>query len=112
MKLKRGVKIQGLDPRMRVALVIAGQVYRKYGKELVVTSALDGSHTAGSLHWFGQAVDLRIRFWPRKTATKVRDEIEKRLYKVSGLFDVILESDHIHLELDDLEVGRQWLLVK
>ena len=40
---------------------IADQVYEAHGEnELVVTSGTEGTHSPGSLHYVGLAVDLRL----------------------------------------------------
>ena len=99
MKIKDGVIMQGLKLPMRLALIEANQVYSDYGKELVITSALDGAHSAGSYHYFGYAIDLRTRFfssWREKldVAQKIRD----RLNAKSDKFTVVLEDTHIHMQ--------------
>lgn len=90
MRIKNNaVNLQGLRPEMVIGLMVANGVYIAHGKDMVITSALDGKHYAGC------AVDLRTNYFTKSTAIKVRDEIKERL----GIdFDVILESDHLHIE--------------
>jgi hypothetical protein len=95
MKLKAGVKVTGLAPEMALALQIAAGVYRRFGHELVVTSLLDGRHSATSLHYVGHAADLRIRDIPAAIHQDIVRELKASL---TTDYDVVLESDHIHLE--------------
>lgn len=96
MRLKDNtVKLHGIRPELLFALQVAAEVYKVYGQELVITSCNDSKHAPTSLHYAGCAVDLRTNYFTKATAIKVRDEIKERL----GIdFDVILESDHLHIE--------------
>jgi hypothetical protein len=96
MRIKdNAVNLQGLRPEMIIGLMVANGVYIAHGKDMVITCALDGKHSVTSLHYAGCAVDIRTNYFTKATAIKVRDEIKERL----GIdFDVILESDHLHIE--------------
>jgi len=96
MKLKPGVNLQDVSWRMFYAAVIAEGVYRKYGAELVITSANDGKHGDKTLHHKGLALDLRT--WNLGgREMQVSAELQKAL---GDEYDVVLESDHIHCEYD------------
>ena len=99
MQLKDGVILYGLDIRMRPALIQAEKIYVKYGRieGSTITSALDGVHSAGSLHYFGRAIDTRTYYFDDETIDKVVFELKNKL---GTDFDVIKEKDHIHLEYD------------
>lgn len=97
MELKAGVQLANLSPQIVLALTMADQAYRAIGVSMVVTSISDGKHSAGSLHYSGQAADLRTRTVPVKQRQALRDTIART---VGSEFDVVLESDHIHLEFD------------
>ena len=89
------VKVAHLSSGILFGLQVADQVYTKFGYETVITSGNDGGHGYTSLHYNNDAVDLRTRHMKTGDPEKVRDEIDSRL----GLdWDVILESDHLHLE--------------
>jgi len=89
------VKIHGIRPELVFALNVANDIYAKHGQELVITSLNDGKHSSTSLHYSGCAADLRINYFNKTLAKTVRLDIDKRL----GIdYDVILESDHIHIE--------------
>lgn len=95
MKLKRGVKVQGVRSELLLALSIADGIWRDHGRELVVTSLLDSKHSMTSLHYTGCAADLRTRYFDAPTRQKVSDALGNALTRD---YDVIVEKDHIHLE--------------
>jgi len=95
MWLKDGVELHGLHPAMVLALGVANQVYAARGVDLTITSALDGKHGRASLHYVGQAADIRTRNLPPGVAERAAKEIKERL---GNEFDVIVEKDHIHIE--------------
>jgi hypothetical protein len=61
----------------------------------MITACVDGKHMAGSLHFSGQAVDLRTRDVPAGDMQKLLARIREC---VGGDYDVILEIDHLHVE--------------
>lgn len=94
MKIKNdSILVQGIRPELVLALQIVNDVYKSFNKELVITSIYDGDHSDTSLHYTGCAVDLRI--YADLDNEKLRTEIE-RVLNID--YDVILESNHIHLE--------------
>jgi len=66
-------------------------------KNLVITSARDGQHMKGSKHYTGDAVDLRTR---DLTKQEQKDLWQNLVNYLGPKFDVVLESDHIHVEFD------------
>jgi len=94
LKLKRGVSLRGLQPPMVIALLTAHGIWSRRGhSELTVTSATDGQHMAGSLHYVGLGIDLRYPS-PSSGPRLVSD-----LYDALGEeFDVIDAGTHIHVE--------------
>lgn len=95
MRLKHSVKVRGMSVEILLAFVIANSVYGKHGVECVETSGDDSVHSNTSLHYAGNAIDLRTRDLPPHSKQTVRDEIKDRL---TVDYDVVLESDHIHIE--------------
>jgi len=96
VKLKDGVSLVGVQWQMFKAAIIAEAVYREYGTELVITSANDGKHKEGSLHYKGLALDLRT--W---TLNGREVMVHAKLQRALGdQYDVVLEKDHIHVEWD------------
>ena len=95
MKIKEGASIQGLNIRMRPVLIAADKLWKKFNEELVVTCGLDGNHSAGSLHYYGLAVDLRINYF---TENQMRSAANELRVILGNSFDVVLHSTHIHVE--------------
>jgi hypothetical protein len=93
--LKPGVRVAGLRPEILLGVIAAERVFEEAGVDLVVTACIDGKHSAGSLHYAGQAVDLRTC----DVAADVRPKLVARMSECLGEdYDVVLEADHIHLE--------------
>lgn len=114
MTLKPGVKLKGLQPQALVGLTIAEGVFRNYGLEMVVTSVNDSRHSLRSLHYKGQAFDLRLPTRCEKIGhtAPFYDDLDERVWRdikeaCGAEFDVILETHqmnrfqhHIHVEYD------------
>jgi len=98
MKIKEGASIAGLDIKMRIALITADKLWKEYGQELVITSGLDGVHSAGSLHYYGLALDLRTNYFANADKADIADDMRSRLRPLG--FDVALEKTHLHVEYD------------
>ncbi len=94
MRLKDDtVSITGMTPGLLFGLMVADGIYRAHGAELIITSVNDAKHSQTSLHYSGNAADLRS--WDLDNPHGVASEIKQAL----GVdFDVIKETDHIHLE--------------
>lgn len=98
MILKPGVKTRGLQPEMLLGLVIIDGVWTRMAiGPVVVTSITDGKHGENSLHYKGQAVDIRIRDYLTETLGAVVNMCKESL---GSDYDVVLEKDHIHVEYD------------
>ncbi len=92
MMILEGVAIAGIRPELLLALCIADKIYDQLGHELVITSALDGEHMRGSLHYVGAAADLRRPSDDVELITvRLRDALGEN-------YDVVLETLHIHIE--------------
>jgi protein-tyrosine-phosphatase len=95
MMLKAGVRVKGIQTEILLAAMIADTICQKHGVEFVITSAGDGVHSINSLHYKGQAIDIRSR------DMKSPELIAKELAEALGdEYDVVLEKDHIHVEFD------------
>jgi hypothetical protein len=96
IKLKEGVTMQGLKPVMRPVLIVVKQLMDNYEVYTMVTSATDGEHSAGSLHYYGYALDFRTRHLePNQRASllaQLNAIFEDNHYKC------ILHDTHLHIE--------------
>lgn len=95
MLLKMGVDISRLSDPMRRGLNAIEAAHQAHGLEAIVTSTYEGTHSPGSLHYVNRAVDLRLP--PAAVRERVVLELRKQL---GPAFDVVLESNHIHVEHD------------
>ena len=93
--IKNGVDLRGLSPQMAIAYTIACKCYGQY--DCVITSANDSKHGPNSLHYKGQALDLRTRHLNGQGLQSVYHKLKESL---GEQFDVVLEADHIHIEFD------------
>lgn len=100
MEIKKCANIQNIDIRMRPVLIAADKIWRNHGQELVVTAGLDGVHSAGSLHYYGLALDFRTRYFDEATRERVAEELKKAFGKTGLFYDVVSHSTHIHVEYD------------
>jgi hypothetical protein len=98
MKIKPGVVLPD-KLEMRQVLINAEQIWKAQGVELWVTSGMEGEHSAGSLHPYGYALDLRSSYFSEETAKEVAKELKDSLCKG---YDVVAEKTHIHAEFDQI----------
>ena len=99
MKIKKGAVLTGLKLEMRRVLISADVLWRENGKELVITEGTGGVHSAGSLHPYGYALDLRSRYFkgPRVAIAVIAGELRRRL---GARYNVVVHKSHIHVEYD------------
>jgi len=94
MLLKAGVDISRLNREIRRALGKLAGLFADLGVEIVVTETYGGNHGSGSLHYANDAFDVRF---PGVYSVETISLIRKRL---GPKFDIVGESDHIHVEYD------------
>lgn len=82
---------------------IAQSIYAALGVPYIVTSGTDGKHNPGSLHPFGDAMDLRR--WDLDAIGKTATAVSQLRGALGPNFDVVLESNHIHVEFDPKDGG-------
>jgi hypothetical protein len=103
--IKDGVDLRGLQPQMAVAYTIAAVVFwEQAGASCWITSGSDGKHGHTSLHYKGKALDLRTKHLRPEQVHPVWKALKAAL---GTQFDVVLESDHIHVEFDPKEVEKE-----
>ena len=97
LSIKPGVKLLGVQPIMLFASHVVEGVYTEFGIDCVITSGTDGEHGNHSHHYKGLAFDFRTRNVPTYRLQTLFKLIQERL---GSNFQVVLESDHIHVEYD------------
>jgi len=97
MKIKQNVIMPGLKLPMQTVLKEAEKLWKKHGQELVVTSALDGTHSAGSYHYYGYALDFRTRYFNKETAQEIANELQEILGRN---YTVLFEGNHTHVQFN------------
>ncbi len=110
MDIKKGASLEGIKPETKHAIEVVDKIYIANGANLTVTSGTeghpgDGVHKHTSLHYTGNAFDCRI--WVFKNAsngstnmTKVNAVAKQIREELGRDYDVLVESDHIHIEYD------------
>lgn len=94
---KKGVKINGVQPEIAMAFPVIAATYHAQGYDCIITSCCDGEHSDNSFHYVGLAIDVRTRIVPTEDQPALRDALASNL---GDEFDVVLESDHMHIEFD------------
>ena len=106
--LKDGVQINGshFDPVMVRIIDVARETAPMLERGTVwITSANDSKHMEGSLHYTNQAFDIRIKniIGGMEFPLAARAWAERMQVALGDDYDVLLESDHIHVEYDPQE---------
>lgn len=89
----------GVSNELLLGLMVAQGVYAEEGVEMVITALCNGAHSETSLHYSGNAADLRV--WHLDDHRATAREIKRRLNRH---YDVIAENrsdgspSHIHME--------------
>lgn len=103
--LKNEVHLNGahLYPEMwRIIQVAREEAPDLQGNSVWITSANDSTHMEGSLHYKNRAFDIRTRN-VIEGHTSARVWQTKMQLKLGIDYQIILESDHLHCELDPKE---------
>ena len=66
------------------------------GKEMVVTSLLDGKHSDKSLHCVGRAFNMRTYIY---TPDELKSLVDA-LRQYEDVLYIVVEEDHLHIEID------------
>jgi hypothetical protein len=99
--IKEGASLRGLQLLMRPVLIEAERIFGSFGLPCVVTSGLDGTHSSGSYHYYGYALDFRSSHIRSKTdKSKILALLKEKL---GPKYLVILEAegtDNEHYHID------------
>lgn len=103
--VKDGVTTDRLHPLCFQAWLEAAIVYNQRNITCTITSVDEflPNRLANSLHYtvpHARAFDLRTWRIPKNTQKILVEKIQARLKKLNTHFQVVLKSDHIHIELD------------
>lgn len=79
---------------------IHGGVYGPAGHDMYVTSIRDGNHSAGSLHYRGDAFDFRKSICDSVNTASSKITVSKIRKAAGRNFDVVEEQTHFHVEYD------------
>jgi hypothetical protein len=100
--VKPGAVIKELNSALCHVAYSVWFVWREYGLTAMLTSGNDSKHMEGSLHYKNLAWDFRI--WGIPNPQEARDKLHKLLNTKGNDYDVVLESDHLHIEYDVKDV--------
>lgn len=97
LKIKQGVRIQGITVELFVGVFIVVEEFAARGYDTVITSVTGGKHRSEhSLHYSGNACDFRASVFPETIDRKgLVLSVQSAL---GGNYDFIDEGTHFHLE--------------
>lgn len=100
VQLLPGVNLT-IVPELLDALKKIETIYGQFGLPVVVTSANDKTHTQGSLHYIGAALDLKTKGLPANVKTQIYT-LMKQVFPLPPWY-VDLENlgglqEHIHIQ--------------
>ena len=106
IQTKEGVALDDLQPEALSAAEIAKPILEAAGVDFVVTSTgladrAGAKSVKDSKHNTGQAFDIRTRDMP--DAKEKQEVVDQLIEALGDDYDVVLESDHIHVEFDPKE---------
>lgn len=102
VRFKAGVNAFGIHPRAWSAMMLCADIiYQTAGKECVFTSHSGDIHGEESYHYLAGAFDARTRHLTEEEQEGVAHRLARKL---GDQWDVVLESDHLHVEWD---AGRE-----
>ena len=99
LKAKSTVNLKECGFEIGYAARIIEVIYKSYGVECILTSGDDSKHSSNSLHYKGNAIDIRTKNIPANSLLLLIVGDIKRELEILG-FDVVFEGDHLHVEYD------------
>ena len=93
--------LKGLQPEMLVCIDISLRAFHNNGLPMTITSARSGKHSNHSHHFKGLAIDIRTWDLTGLAGNPSVEQMCSQLRNSLGSkYQVIQESDHIHIEFD------------
>jgi hypothetical protein len=86
-----------INSRLADIIIATSNAYLRQGADTIITSGNDATHSAASLHYKDMALDFRTRHVTTAVLAVIVAEIKTKL---GNNYDVIIESDHLHIEYD------------
>lgn len=84
-----------------LGIMICLGVLEDHGVEMVITALADGKHMTGSLHYEGNAWDIRNRDIPKNERHAIAEKLRDALGED---YDVVGHKSHYHVEYDPKEI--------
>ena len=103
IKLKGGIRLLGIKPEIVLASQVVTSVYEHMGHHCRITSGIEGTHSWGSEHYVGNALDYGLNdITPVEHRAKIVAMVKEALGED---FDVLHElagspGEHLHVEYD------------
>jgi hypothetical protein len=98
MNFKEGVDHSDMSVHLTKHYDLIDRIHHEHaGRDGYVASAREGEHMKGSKHYTGEAIDLRTRDLDKETRKSIVEDLR---HELGNDYDVILESNHIHVEYD------------
>lgn len=79
-------------PETLLSIMVATELYRENAERLIIFHVTDGRHMRASLHYVGAAWDFS------RPKRRVRETIAELRRRLGRDYDVVLDSDHVHVE--------------
>jgi len=103
LEIKDGVSIDNLVPKLFIAMFSVAEVFNSKSLIPTITSTDEilKDRLKNSFHYEGKAIDVGIKRIPKTIVIKLVELLRQALIKIDRNFQVVLKTDHIHIELDD-----------
>lgn len=95
-----GCSLIGIRTETLIGLRIVESCFDEYNKPIVLTHGTDGKHGTASLHYVGQAFDIRSHDLLAVEKQQIEVKAKKNLGAQFDFFieDFGLDNEHFHLE--------------
>ena len=97
MRIKNGVRFHSPGDAMAAAVHVVSFVCRSYSVDCCITGGIE-KHEPPSKHVTGGGLDFRTRDFP--SLEDLHHFYQAVTERLGDGFDVVLESDHLHVEYD------------